>query len=94
MIFAICGLTVVGTGTECAGTSSIGEFAVWACATAKPAIPIAAHKSALAVKCHLTALRIPLARRLIAFSLFGFDVSEWSAMASAVGAFPATPGIG
>src|SRR3984893_18842868 len=48
MIFAICGLTVVGTGTERAGTSSIAAPAVWACPAGDPTIPIAAHKSAVA----------------------------------------------
>jgi hypothetical protein len=44
MIFAICGLTVEGTGTMRAGTFSIAASAVWAWAVGKPTIPIAAHK--------------------------------------------------
>jgi hypothetical protein len=65
MIFAICGLTVVGTGTERAGTSS-----VWACAAVKPANPIAAHNSAVARSPDLTNAWIPIAGFFIAFSLF------------------------
>jgi hypothetical protein len=71
MIFAICGLTVVGTGTECAGTSSTGEFSVCACPAGKPAIPAAAHNSAVPPSFHL-AKGFPLAGSLIAFSLFVF----------------------
>jgi hypothetical protein len=54
MIFAICRLTVLGTGTARAGTSSIGEFAVWAFAAGKATIPAAAHIRAVAPDCHVT----------------------------------------
>jgi hypothetical protein len=51
MIFAICGLTSEGTGTERAGTSSIaGDVAFWAKAAgykAGYAATIAAHKAAV-----------------------------------------------
>jgi hypothetical protein len=43
MILAICGLTVVGTGTERAGTFSM-PASDWARTADEPAIPIAAHK--------------------------------------------------
>jgi len=69
MIFAICGLTVLGTGTECAGTSSTGAFAVWALLGAVLNIPTAAQSTAAAVF-HVTRVRISLAGALIAFPLF------------------------
>jgi hypothetical protein len=72
MIFAICGLTVAGTGTDRAGTSNIAELAVWACPAGNPRVPIAAHqKSAGAINfCinwEVTKIRIPSAGVLIAF---------------------------
>jgi hypothetical protein len=48
MIFAICGLTVVGAGTDRAGTSSMAGAAVWACPAGRSTIPIAAHKNTIA----------------------------------------------
>jgi hypothetical protein len=64
MIFAICGLTVDGTGTERAGTSS-----VWAAAA--PAVPIATHNSIVARSADVTHVWIPPAGCFIAFPLFG-----------------------
>jgi hypothetical protein len=49
MIFAICGLTVLGTGTERAGTFSIGASAVWARAVEEAII--AAHKIIATRRC-------------------------------------------
>jgi hypothetical protein len=51
MIFAICGLTVMGTGTERAGTSS-----VWAWAAVKT---IAAHNSIAVHNFVVTAVEFP-----------------------------------
>jgi hypothetical protein len=63
MILAICGLTVVGTGTERAGTFSIAASDVWARAADEPAAPIAAHKIMTADR------RMTSVGFLIAFSL-------------------------
>jgi hypothetical protein len=66
MIFAICGLTVVGTGTERAGTLSIAASDDWARAADDPATPIAAHNK-------MTANRgMAAVGFLIAFSLLYF----------------------
>jgi hypothetical protein len=70
MIFAICGLTVDGTGTEREGTSSIGDAAVCAAAALNPAIPIATHNSVVAPSSDVTNLRIPATGFFIAFPLF------------------------
>jgi hypothetical protein len=59
MIFAICGLTVVGTGTDRAGTSR-----VCACAVVST---IAAHNSVAVCKFLITAVEILLAGFFIAF---------------------------
>src|SRR5438270_5761974 len=69
MIFAICGLTVLGTGTEWAGTSSTGAFAVWAFPGAVLSIPSPAQSNA-AASFHVARVRISLAGALIAFPLF------------------------
>ncbi|HEV7601300.1 MAG TPA: hypothetical protein VGO49_13745 [Bradyrhizobium sp.] len=67
MIFAICGLTVVGTGTERAGTSSTGVAAVCAVAAGNPVAPIAAHNSVVARSLDVTNVRIAAAGFFIAF---------------------------
>jgi hypothetical protein len=70
MIFAIWGLTVLGTGKERAGTSSTG--AVWALPTDGPSSPNIPHKTAAARDFHITAARISFAGALIAFPQFNF----------------------
>src|SRR4051812_27496952 len=69
IIFAICGLTVLGTGTECAGTSSTGAFAIWALPACELSIAATPQNNA-AVDLHITRLRISLAGALMAFPLF------------------------
>jgi hypothetical protein len=94
MIFAICGLTVDGTGTERAGTSSIGDAAVCAAAALNPAIPIAAHNSVVARSAGGTNLRIPAAGSVIAFPLFFFiRASTHRDDLCALDAPPATPSL-
>jgi hypothetical protein len=67
MIFAICGLTVEGTGTDRAGTFSM-PASDWARAADEPATPIAAHKIMTADK------RMASVGFLIAFSLSFFMI--------------------
>jgi hypothetical protein len=86
MILAICGLTVVGTGTERAGTSSI-----WAWAGNEPAIPIAAHNSVVMRSFDATTVRIPAAGFLIAFPLIFLFVLTHRDDLCALDAPPATP---
>jgi hypothetical protein len=66
MIFAICGLTVEGTGTDRAGTLSIPASGDWAWAADEPVTPIAAHKIMTADR------RMASVGFLIAFSLVFF----------------------
>jgi hypothetical protein len=72
MIFAICGLTVDGTGTERAGTSSTGDAAVCAAAALNPAIPIAAHNSVVAPSFDAANLWIPAIGFFIVSPVFLF----------------------
>jgi hypothetical protein len=65
MIFAICGLTVVGTGTARAGTSSVCAWAA-----VNPTTAIAAHNSAVARSSDVTNGWIPVAGFFIALPLF------------------------
>jgi hypothetical protein len=68
MIFAICGLTVEGTGTECAGTFNIAASTVWAGAAGKPTAAIATHKKLAVRNCRVTPIRIRSGGFLMAFS--------------------------
>jgi hypothetical protein len=70
MIFAIWGLTVLGTGTERAGTSSTGT--VWVLPADGPSSPNIPHKNAAARDFHITAARISFAGAPIAFPQFNF----------------------
>jgi hypothetical protein len=64
MIFAICGLTVEGTGTDRAGTSS-----VWAWAVVET---MAAHNNAATGSFRTTAVEFPAVGIFIAAPLFNF----------------------
>src|SRR5579871_2178129 len=74
MILAICGLTSDGTGTDRAGTSSIGA-AVWANAGTANIMP--PHNTAMLARCHAKDLRIvdaaPVIARFPVFSLLLFS---------------------
>jgi hypothetical protein len=86
MIFAICGLTVDGTGTERAGTSS-----VWAWAVVKPGNAIAAHNSIATRSAGVTNVRISVADCFIAlpWSVFLFVVHRDDFVRA--GRFPCNP---
>jgi hypothetical protein len=68
MIFAICGLTVEGTGTERAGTFSIAASTAWARAAGEPDVAVAAHKNPAVSNRRVTTIRTPPAGFLMALT--------------------------